>query len=676
MDHTLDQLQMLCGQLGIPLPVQQPATVLPPVASSWNGKAPIALSFCSGAMGLDLGLERAGFKVVVASETDPDARATIAANRPGLPVLGDLREYTAAQVRAAVGIGEDTDIDLVAAGVPCQSFSTAGKQGGTSDERGRLLLEFVGLAVTLKPKYVVIENVPGLVRDKDAFDQVLKTLRDGGYAVSFNLYDAACFGAAQRRERVIVIASRTGRVPHLAPTHSNRPEDGLPPWRTLRDAIGDMRRREHHHAKFPERRLRFFQKLKPGQNWRDLSEEDQTKAISEATRTASGGKSGLYRRLAWDELAMTLLTHPCNFLSGCCHPDEDRPLSVEEYKRLQGFPDGWKVCGNLQSQYRQIGNAVPVPLGEAVGRAIVEHMSTGRSEDPVPSFRYSRYRNTSDRNRNKLQPKERISIMDNTLDTLGQLKTLCGHLGVPLPPPPLPKPPVPEPVLSPPPEPVLYQPFPGIDCWQCKFDQLPLEDGTADYICTDIPWADDWLKHVEKFSQWCSRKLRPGGIVTTLCTAHNLDRLLVALTTHLEFVWLCCSPLQGCVQSRSPFLLRCCTLCVVLSDVKKPFFPYAPQDLLPTAWLKEKDEAKRWHEHGQSPAVVQYLVEHCSERGALVVDPCSGGWSTMEACWRTGRRFIGSDDRPDCLDKARGRFAAMQAEVPDLNDMVDYENDS
>ena len=357
---------------------------------------PITISFCSGALGLDLGLQLAGFRVVLAAETDPDAVETIRANRPGLPVLGDIRRLTAAEVREAAGIG-DSDIDLVAAGVPCQAFSTAGRRRGLDDPRGELLLSFANLATELAPKYVLIENVRGLLSDA-AFERVLAMLRESGYAVSFHLYDSAYFGAPQRRERVIVIGSRNGsRVPFLTPTHSDRPGDGLPPWKTLRDAIGDMQSVEHHYVEFPVKRLEYFRKVKPGQNWRDLSEEDQQAALSEAVREAKGGKGGFYRRLTWDKPSPTLVTMPNRPATDLCHPDEERPLSVEEYKRIQEFPDEWEVCGDLPSQYGQIGNAVPVLFGQAIGLAIREHMRTQTSDDPVPDFRYSRYSGTGDR---------------------------------------------------------------------------------------------------------------------------------------------------------------------------------------------------------------------------------------------------------------------------------------
>jgi DNA (cytosine-5)-methyltransferase 1 len=380
---------------------------------------PIAVSLCSGALALDIGLERAGFQVVLASEIDRDAVKTIHANRPRLPVLGDISGLNAAQVRAVARIG-NKDIDLVAGGPPCQTYSTAGKRLGLRDPRGGVLLTFASLAVDLAPKYIVLENVRGLMFD-GAFETVLGIFHDGGYTCSWNLYDCTYFGVAQRRLRVVVIASRHGRVPHLSATHSDRRTDGLPRWRTLRDVIGDMTSIEHHHANYPAWRRKFFGELKPGQNWRHLRHPER--AITERVRRATGGKSEFYRRLSWDKPANTLLTNPCNTLSGCCHPEQDRPLSVQEYQRLQGFPDSWTICGNLHSRYRQLGNAVPVPLAVALGKTIMRHLRTGNSSEQRPGFRYSNYRIDNDLDRTA---KER-----DLANALARLRRLREKLRIP-----------------------------------------------------------------------------------------------------------------------------------------------------------------------------------------------------------------------------------------------------
>lgn len=245
-------------------------------------------------------------------------------------------------------------------------------------------------------------------------------------------------------------------------------------------------------------------------------------------------------------------------------------------------------------------------------------------------------------------------------DILEQLQALCGQLGVPVPPAPQPVPSAPEPAAPLAPKPALYQPVPGIDCWRCDYKQLPLGDGQADAIITDIPWASKWLRNVEEFSAWCAAKLKPGGIMTTLYTAYNLPLLLAELGKHLHYVWTCASPMHGCVpRPYTAFITRSCTLCVVYSNTTQPFIHRSPSDLLPYSWR----EKTKWHEHQQSLSVVQYLVEHFSRENDLVVDSCSGGWTTAEACWRTGRQFLGSDDRANCLDVARDRFASVTQQL-------------
>ena len=338
----------------------------------------------------------AGFKIALASETDKHARATIHANRPDLRLIGDLREYTAADVRSAAGIGKKVDIDLICGGPPCQPWSAAGTHKGFSDPRD-VFPSFVTLAVKLAPRYIAIENVFGFMQDAAAFDRILRMLGDGGYTCSWNLYNCAYFGVAQRRHRVVVIASRHGRCPHLSATHSDRVEDELPRWRTLRDLIWDLRGIEHHYERYPAWRLPYFRELKEGQNWKDL--RDPEAAMGKGVYETTGGKSELYRRLSWDQPCNTLMAKPCSTLTGCCHPEQDRPLSVQEYQRLQGFPDSWTICGNLHSRYRQLGNAVPVPLAEAVGKTIMRHLRTGNSSEKRPGFRYSNYRIDNDLDR-------------------------------------------------------------------------------------------------------------------------------------------------------------------------------------------------------------------------------------------------------------------------------------
>ena len=377
----------------------------------------VALSFFSGAMGLDLGLERAGIAPVLACEFDKACRATIQVNRPDIALLGDINAYDARQIREAAGLGKRQPIDLIAGGPPCQAFSSAGQRRGFEDARGNVFLKYIELAMELRPRILVIENVRGLLsaplrhrpheqRGKGfpslteaeqpggALRHVIDLMEAEGYGVSFNLYNAANFGAPQIRERIILVASRDGTcAPFLTPTHDHAGSHGLPMWRTFREAVAGLEEAQQEYVRFPEKRLVYYRQLTAGQNWRSLPEALQRKALGKSFE-AGGGKTGFLRRLAWDKPAPTLVTHPAMPATDLCHPQLDRPLSVQEYARVQQFPDDWRFAGTLLDKYRQIGNAVPVDLGAAVGRLVAARLA-GKSARAPAGFAYSRYKGTS-----------------------------------------------------------------------------------------------------------------------------------------------------------------------------------------------------------------------------------------------------------------------------------------
>ncbi len=373
---------------------------------------PIALSFFSGAMGLDLGIEKAGFNIRLACEVDKFCRQTIALNRPNTALLGDINNYKPENILQAARLTSYDDIDLIVGGPPCQAFSTAGKRKAFQDDRGNVFLKYIELALFLKPKYLVIENVRGLLscslkpkavhQKKENFSGeqlkgaalnfILSKLKKYGYSYSFNLYNAANFGTPQTRERIIIICSRNGKnPPFLVPTHSENGEYGLPKWKTLKSCIENIAK--HDHMNFPEKRLKYYRMLKSGQNWRNLPEELQKEAMGKSYYLG-GGKTGFLRRLAWDKPSPTLVTHPAMPATDLAHPEEDRPLSIQEYKRIQEFPDNWELAGSLIQQYKQVGNAVPISLGLAVGK-LIKNLINGVEIIKFNNFRYSRYRNTS-----------------------------------------------------------------------------------------------------------------------------------------------------------------------------------------------------------------------------------------------------------------------------------------
>ena len=384
------------------------------VQKDTNNK-PIALSFFSGAMGLDIGIEKAGFDVRLACEIDKYCRQTIALNKPNMALLSDINDYSKQDILDASGLTEADEIDLIIGGPPCQAFSTAGKRKAFNDDRGNVFLKYIDLAVELNPNYIIVENVRGLLscpmdhrphdeRGPDfpnltademkggALNFILSKLKKSGYSYSFNLYNSANFGTPQIRERVIIVCARDGKTPpYLTPTHTEKKEYGLPKWKTFKQAVKGLT--EHQHLNFPEKRLKYYRMLKPGENWKNLPEKLKKEALGKSFY-AGGGKTGFLRRLAWNKPSPTVVTHPAMPATDLAHPEEDRPLSIQEYKRIQEFPDSWILAGPLIQQYKQVGNAVPSGLGFAVGRLIVSLLNNEKPEQFL-GFNYSRYKNTS-----------------------------------------------------------------------------------------------------------------------------------------------------------------------------------------------------------------------------------------------------------------------------------------
>lgn len=367
----------------------------------------VALSFFSGAMGLDIGMRKGGIPAILACEFNKYCRMTIAENEPDMALIGDINKYEPEQILELAKLPPDRKVDVIFGGPPCQAFSTAGARRALDDERGNVFLRYIKVVEEIRPTYVVIENVRGLLSAPYPYNDVntpikggalcviLDRLKAAGYTISFELYNAANFGAPQIRERVVMIGKLGNeKVSYLSPTHAENGSYELEPWQTLQDAVSDIEDKEQHYIEFPEKRLKFYRMLTEGQYWKDLPPEAQEEAMG-AKLKLGGGKTGFFRRLSFNRPSPTLVTDPTMPATDLCHPTADRPLSVEEYARIQGFPDEWKICGPIKEQYRQIGNAVPIRLGEAIAKTILADMK-GEVLPQIPSFSYSRYKNTSD----------------------------------------------------------------------------------------------------------------------------------------------------------------------------------------------------------------------------------------------------------------------------------------
>lgn len=368
------------------------------------------LSFFSGALGLDIGLEKFGFQPLLYCEIDKICRETIKLNRPNVPLIGDIRNYTSQDILKTINYSINDKIDLIVGGPPCQAFSTAGKRRSFDDERGNVFIHFLEISTSLNPTYIVIENVRGLLSASykpsenpvnteekgTALKFIINYLEEKDYKVSFNLYNSANYGVAQIRERVVIIATKkNNKVQYLKPTHSHSGDFGLPTWKTLEEVISDIPDKKNEIcATFPEKRLKYYRLLKNGQNWRNLPTELQKEAMGKSYHLG-GGKTGFLRRLDWNKPSPTLVTSPTMPATDLAHPVEDRPLSVAEYARIQQFPDDWIFAGKITDQYKQIGNAVPSGLGFAIAQTIYNH-NLGITCKLPEKFPYSRYKNTSD----------------------------------------------------------------------------------------------------------------------------------------------------------------------------------------------------------------------------------------------------------------------------------------
>ncbi len=337
------------------------------------------LSFFSGAMGLDLGLIEAGLDVVMGQELDARAVATIEAN--GHRVLpGDLRvileedpRLSELQRRAGVAEGE---LFAVVGGPPCQPFSTAGRRLGVEDARGMLVFDYLTAVERLMPRFVVLENVKGLVsapgmHRETLVEEIAERLESIGYRVEWGVVDAVHYGAAQFRERLLLVASRDHEPIFIpVPTHFQYHQDGRYRWQTLADVIGDLPEAEQEAGRFSPKVQAVLDLVPPGGNWRSLPPEVAEEAMGGAWKSG-GGKVGFFRRISFSEPAPTLLTSPVQKATMLAHPTLPRPLSVREYARIQGFPDSWQFVGTTSDKYRQIGNAVPVALGRAIGQMLL-----------------------------------------------------------------------------------------------------------------------------------------------------------------------------------------------------------------------------------------------------------------------------------------------------------------
>ena len=310
--------------------------------------------FC-GAGGLALGMHNAGINSRLLVDFDKDSIKTLQQNRPEwesvcASVLDiDLDEYK-------------NQIDIMAGGFPCQAFSFAGKSLGFADTRGTLFYEYARLIDQVKPRLVIGENVKGLLNHDEGrtLSVIVSELENLGYKVAYKLMRAQFLDEPQKRERLIIFGIRNDIASDIFfPVEKDYTI-------TMRAALKGVPKSPGQV--YSESKRKIMELIPEGGYWRDLP-EDLQKEFMGGSFHLGGGKTGMARRLAWSEPSLTLTCNPAQKQTERCHPKETRPLTVREYARIQTFPDEWEFVGSVSSQYKQIGNAVPVNLGYHVGLA-------------------------------------------------------------------------------------------------------------------------------------------------------------------------------------------------------------------------------------------------------------------------------------------------------------------
>jgi len=319
----------------------------------------------AGAGGLALGIERAGFNTLALIECNKDAAATLKTNRPSWNVINDdIANVSPLDLNALFDLPTG-ELDMLSGGAPCQSFSYAGKGLGLDDTRGTLFYHFAVFLEKLRPKTFLFENVRGLLTNNHGrtYKTILDIFTNAGYTIQKDILNAWDYGVAQKRERLITIGVRndlTGKIKIDFPTpHEYKP--------VLRDVLQDVPLSAG--TEYAEHKRKIFELVPPGGYWRDIP-ADVAKGYMKSCWYMGGGRTGILRRLSLDEPSLAVLTSPSQKQTDRCHPLSPRPFTVRENARVQCFPDDWHFIGSVGSQYRQIGNAVPVNLAYEIALQI------------------------------------------------------------------------------------------------------------------------------------------------------------------------------------------------------------------------------------------------------------------------------------------------------------------
>lgn len=330
--------------------------------------------FC-GVGALSHGLKLAGCNIVAGYDTDARCKYAYEKNNGAKFIKADVGDLSADEIKKHYSGKAPT---ILAGCAPCQPFSTY-KQRYAEDPQWGLVEKFAHLAAEVQPDFVTMENVPALKRYKDGevFRKFRKILKDAGYPVRATIAKCELFGVPQKRRRLVVVAARGRRIGPLVAAENV----GM----TVKDAIGHLPPIEagtkhpddslHTSSSLSELNMRRIKAAKPGGTWRDWPEELR----AQCHRRASGKTyPGVYARMTWTDPAPTMTTQCFGFGNGRFgHPEQNRAISLREAAILQSFPEGYEFLPanerpSMKEVGRWIGNAVPVELGRAIGRSIIQ----------------------------------------------------------------------------------------------------------------------------------------------------------------------------------------------------------------------------------------------------------------------------------------------------------------